>query len=322
MPRSLKYRNSSDLAALVVDLWGASGCGYIKQVAWDQIGVAPSSIHYVLSEIKLCLLKPCTFCGALVAANAGATKYCSGNCRRNYTNMRAREATRKDKATTACCKICGGDIKLNPKASRKKRVCSHRCHLILRNWAQSTVYSERRKADAKNWYEAKGKEYGAAWRMKHKDKILSNQRRKRTGSYGYKYEVREKAIKSGYRSAFEQSIHGNMLSRNINPEYETHKLKWVDTTQHTYTPDFILKKRDGSLMFVEAKGYLDSKTRSKMLCVQRCNPELDIRFLFQYPKAKLKKGSKTSYADWAERHGFKWCGPVFSEAWAEELADG
>jgi hypothetical protein len=44
-----------------------------------------------------------------------------------------------------------------------------------------------------------------------------------------------------------------------------------------------------------------------MLAVKKSNPELDIRFVFQAPYNKINKGSKTTYAKWADKYGFPWC---------------
>ena len=44
-----------------------------------------------------------------------------------------------------------------------------------------------------------------------------------------------------------------------------------------------------------------------MLAVKRDNPDLDIRFVFQKPFLTIYKGSKTTYAQWCEKHGFPWC---------------
>ena len=43
-----------------------------------------------------------------------------------------------------------------------------------------------------------------------------------------------------------------------------------------------------------------------MKAVKKQNPELDIRFVFQAPYNKLYKGAKSTYAQWAEKNGFKW----------------
>jgi hypothetical protein len=60
-------------------------------------------------------------------------------------------------------------------------------------------------------------------------------------------------------------------------------------------------------IYLEVKGRLTVEDRRKMLAVKKSNPELDIRFVFQAPYNKINKGSKTTYAKWAEKYGFLWC---------------
>ena len=44
-----------------------------------------------------------------------------------------------------------------------------------------------------------------------------------------------------------------------------------------------------------------------MLAVKKQHPDLDIRLVFQAPHNTISKGSKTTYAIWAEKNDFKWC---------------
>ncbi len=85
-------------------------------------------------------------------------------------------------------------------------------------------------------------------------------------------------------------------------------------TKHRYTPDFVLPNG----IIIEAKGVLDAETREKHINIKRSNPDLDIRFVFQNPKNKIYKGSKTTYADWAEKNGFKCSTRQIPEAWFRE----
>jgi len=118
-----------------------------------------------------------------------------------------------------------------------------------------------------------------------------------------------------YKSKFEYNIANNMKERGHRVRYEEVKLKYVvPASDHTYTPDFIL---DNGII-VEAKGHLDHKTRKKMLCVAESNPDLDIRFLFMNAFNKIYKGSPTTYAEWAAKHGFKWANKEIPEAWFNE----
>jgi hypothetical protein len=103
-----------------------------------------------------------------------------------------------------------------------------------------------------------------------------------------------------FRSGLEEKVACLLTSLGVDYKYESEKVKY--TLERTYTPDFLLP--NGALL--EIKGYLSSEDRRKMLAVKRDNPSLDIRFVFQSPYNKIYKGSKTTYAQWAEKNGFQW----------------
>jgi len=46
--------------------------------------------------------------------------------------------------------------------------------------------------------------------------------------------------------------------------------------------------------------------------------ELDIRFVFSNSRNKLNKKSKTTYADWCDKHGFKWADKQIPKSWIDE----
>ena len=48
------------------------------------------------------------------------------------------------------------------------------------------------------------------------------------------------------------------------------------------------------------------------------HPGRDIRFVFSNSRAKISKASKTTYAMWAEKHGFKYADKLVPEAWLRE----
>lgn len=105
---------------------------------------------------------------------------------------------------------------------------------------------------------------------------------------------------ASYRSRLEERLARWMEVNNLPFEYETLKLDY--TVKAVYTPDFILPNG----VILECKGWLKPEDRRKMLAVKKQHPELDIRFVFQAPYNTLTKQSKTTYAAWAERHGFPW----------------
>jgi len=112
-----------------------------------------------------------------------------------------------------------------------------------------------------------------------------------------------------YRSGLEERL-GKYLDKQAVPYlYEVEKFKYV--TESKYTPDFFLKNG----VVIEAKGFFKPSDRRKMLAVKEQHPDLDIRLVFQRNNT-LSKNSKTTYGDWADRHGFLWCiFPAIPESW-------
>ena len=103
-----------------------------------------------------------------------------------------------------------------------------------------------------------------------------------------------------FRSGLEKNIDDFLHSTGVKYEYESKKVPYVLSCN--YTPDFVL---DNGIC-LEAKGHLSPDDRRKMLAVKKQHQDLDIRFVFQAPYNKIYKGSRTTYAKWAEKHGFPW----------------
>ena len=121
--------------------------------------------------------------------------------------------------------------------------------------------------------------------------------------------------KSTYRSGLEEVVAANLKAINIDGEYEQHKIKYtIPESKHIYTPDFRLPNG----IFVETKGRFLADDRKKHLLIKEQHPELDIRFLFQNSKAKISKASKTTYASWCEKYGFKYADKNIPESWIQE----
>lgn len=83
-----------------------------------------------------------------------------------------------------------------------------------------------------------------------------------------------------------------------------------------YIPDFSITFKDGRVMYIEAKGWLRSEDRSKMIAVKKANPDLDIRMLFQNDN-KLNKNSKSRYSDWALKNGFPFAFKHVPQEWLQ-----
>jgi glycogen debranching enzyme len=83
-------------------------------------------------------------------------------------------------------------------------------------------------------------------------------------------------------------------------EYETKKIPFVVSESRFYLPDFILPNG----IHIEAKGYLRREDRKKLLLVKEQHPDLDLRLVFQCASNRIYKRSKTTYGQWAKKHGF------------------
>lgn len=118
------------------------------------------------------------------------------------------------------------------------------------------------------------------------------------------------SIPSNFKSGFERTIATNLKNRGITFEYESLKLPYV--INHNYHPDFIFPNG----VIVEAKGRFMKGDTAKMRAVKYQHPDLDIRFCFMAPHQKIP-GQKTTYAQWAERHGFPWCDSEIPEDWTK-----
>lgn len=128
---------------------------------------------------------------------------------------------------------------------------------------------------------------------------------KKSNSIGLKY---------GYRSGLEDRISEQLKSLNVPFKYEEFKIQYEVNEIRTYTPDFELPNG----IIIESKGRFVAADRKKHLMVKRQYPKLDIRFVFSNSKAKINKGSKTSYAEWCQRHGYLYADKLIPEQWIKE----
>jgi predicted nuclease of restriction endonuclease-like RecB superfamily len=110
-----------------------------------------------------------------------------------------------------------------------------------------------------------------------------------------------------------------MDEKGISWMYESESFPWVPPKKK-YTPDFMLYKKDGGKMFIEYKGYLRPTDKTKMKAIRNQYPDLDLRFVFQNARKPIYKGSKTTYAMWAERHGYLWAEGFIPNEWIKEVA--
>ena len=125
------------------------------------------------------------------------------------------------------------------------------------------------------------KEESLAWAQKAYDKLKN------------KHEPK-------FRSKLEENIADLLEQLGVSYLYESEKLSY--TISHNYTPDFVLP----NYKYLEAKGYWAAEDRRKILAVKRDNPDVDLRMIFQSPYNTISKKSKTTYAQWCDKHDIPW----------------
>ena len=122
------------------------------------------------------------------------------------------------------------------------------------------------------------------------------------------------ARKYGYRSGLELSLSKFLKELNVDFDYECIKIEWEDLAYRTYTPDFVLKNG----IIIETKGMFTAADRRKHLAIKRQHPKLDIRFVFENSRRKLRKGAKSSYGEWCIKYGFRYYDRIIPEDWLKE----
>jgi len=122
------------------------------------------------------------------------------------------------------------------------------------------------------------------------------------------------AKKYGYRSGLELKVSEYLKERNINYGYESIKIEWEDLAYRTYTPDFVL---DNGII-IETKGLFTAADRRKHVAIKKQHPKLDIRFVFTNSNSKLRKGAKSTYAEWCIKKDFRYYDRIIPEDWLKE----
>lgn len=117
-----------------------------------------------------------------------------------------------------------------------------------------------------------------------------------------------------WRSGLEEKIQLDLRSKGVAFEYETVKLAYtVPESAHSYRPDFLLPNG----IIVESKGLFSLEDRKKHLLVKEQHPSLDIRFVFSRSASPIRKGSKTTYADWCRKNGFLFADKLIPPEWLD-----
>jgi|TARA_R110000744_G_scaffold239656_3_gene357038 hypothetical protein len=130
----------------------------------------------------------------------------------------------------------------------------------------------------------------------------------------YNKEGYRKARASGFRSGLEQIIAKQIKQARHKIRYEAMKIQWVDFSIRSYTPDFVL---DNGII-LEVKGFWSTADRRKHVEIKTQHTHLDIRMVFENSRRKIRKGSKTTYADWCKKKDIPFCDRVVPKTWLTE----
>lgn len=107
--------------------------------------------------------------------------------------------------------------------------------------------------------------------------------------------------------------HTKRLLKNYDFEAET--ITYVKPEKYrVYTPDFMVTKKNGAVFYIETKGFFRPEARTKMIHVKRCNPFIDIRFIFM-KDLMINKRTKFTYSKWCQRHGYEYAFETIPKEW-------
>lgn len=128
----------------------------------------------------------------------------------------------------------------------------------------------------------------------------------------------------GFRSGLEEANAKQLEAIGVPFTYEEERIEYTKPARLArYTPDFVIRENvDGTPrkrpLIIETKGRFLTADRQKHLLIKEQYPELDIRFVFNNPNTRISKKSKTTYAMWCEKHGFKFAKEFIPPEWLYE----
>lgn len=134
----------------------------------------------------------------------------------------------------------------------------------------------------------------------------------------------EVGLRYGFRSGLEEENARRLEELGIRFSYEEENIEYQKPARFArYTPDFVIRENlDGTPrkkpLIIETKGRFLTADRQKHILIKDQYPELDIRFVFNNPNARISKTSKTTYAMWCQKHGFRFAKGSIPPEWLQE----
>lgn len=124
-----------------------------------------------------------------------------------------------------------------------------------------------------------------------------------------------------FRNKLERSVGDQLTAAGIEYDYEGEWITYdVPARKAKYLRDF---QPRGTNIIIETKGWFGrngAKERQKLVLLKEQHPELDFRIVFSDANKRIYKTSPTTYAKWADDHGFTWSTKgIIPAGWIEEL---
>jgi hypothetical protein len=125
----------------------------------------------------------------------------------------------------------------------------------------------------------------------------------------------QRGLIEGYRSGLEEKVADQLRSLSVPVIYEATKVRYTPPIKtRTYCPDYILPNG----IIIETKGRFVTADRQKHKAIMTEHPDLDLRFVFSNPNARISKTSTTTYAKWCDDHGFLHAAKLIPLSWIKE----
>ena len=108
-----------------------------------------------------------------------------------------------------------------------------------------------------------------------------------------------KKPKGKYKSQLEIKFAAKAKIQGLNFQYEADTFPYVRPSH--YTPDWKI----GTNTYIETKGYFSPSDRAKILAFLEQYPGIKLYLIFGNSNNKLNKNSRTTYGEWAKKHGIE-----------------
>jgi hypothetical protein len=119
-------------------------------------------------------------------------------------------------------------------------------------------------------------------------------------------------------SKFEETFEKTLIARSIDYAYEVVKASFTPPLKvRTKLWDWLITTDSGATFVCETKGYWSPRNRLDETEAIKQNPHIDVRYCFMRASTPIRKGSKTTYADWCDKHGIRYCVGTIPDAWLQ-----